>query len=49
MPRAKFSIVSIDRGKGNPEWGAPNYDTYRIKVGDLIEKTNIGQDERYEY
>lgn len=31
-----FKIKNIRKGIGNPEWGAPSYPVYIIKLGDRI-------------
>lgn len=32
-----FKLDSISIGKGNPEWGAPDYDVFILKLGQRIE------------
>ena len=27
----------IEKGIGNPEWGAPDFEVYKIKLGNIIE------------
>jgi hypothetical protein len=41
MPRAKFKFNGVTKGLGRVCWGAPDYDVYKIHIGDLIEKINI--------
>lgn len=31
-----FQIDDISIGKGNPEWGAPEYETFILKLGKRI-------------
>lgn len=35
-PKAKFKLLSIIKGKGLPEWGAPVDDVFIIFLGDKV-------------
>ncbi|MBL4621940.1 MAG: hypothetical protein JKY89_06035 [Immundisolibacteraceae bacterium] len=32
-PRILMEVLGIEKGRGNPDWGAPDYDVYIIKLG----------------
>ena len=32
----QFEILNIEKGIGNPDWGAPDFEVYKISLGNRI-------------